>query len=141
MNDNERKICEKYEAQGYNVIHVGVPDFILLKDGEIEFVEVKAAADRLRESQLRAIALLEKHGFSVRVERVPKIHRSSLLQDWRENQTPNQSPPDHTRPVQTTPSQSKPVQSTPRQTKSRPGQSNQIQTTPNHPRPSHKEMI
>lgn len=96
MNDNERKIYEKYKNQGYDVIHVGVPDFILLKDGEIEFVEVKTASDLLRETQMRAIALLEKHGFKVRVERITTVQKSALLGEWIKNYTipaqPNPSP-------------------------------------------------
>lgn len=81
MNDTESTFFERYEAQGYDVIHTGVPDFILLKDGEIEFVEVKTATDLLRESQTRAISLLEKHGFEVRIERVSAVQKSSLIED------------------------------------------------------------
>lgn len=85
MNETEKNLYRKYEEQGYDVIHTGVPDLILLKDGKIEFIEIKAAADLLRESQMRAVALLEKHGFEVRVERVPDVKPSSLLKEWREN--------------------------------------------------------
>jgi len=108
MNESEEKIRLKYEAQGYNIIHKGVPDFILLKDGKIEFVEVKAATDPLRESQIRAVALLRKHGFEVRVERIPDVKPSSLLQEWREKHTPPQTRPHLIRPFQSKPDQSSP---------------------------------
>lgn len=139
MNDNERKIFERYEAQGYDVIHTGVPDLILLKDGEIEFVEVKTAADGLRESQIRAIALLEKHGFKFRVERIPDVKPSSLLQEWRENHTPNQTIPRQPTPRQSRPdlsnlARTKPRQATPLQSKplalAKPDQTNPFQTIP-----------
>jgi len=82
LNKTEQEVRSKYEKQGYDVIHVGIPDFILLKDGHIEFIEVKTAADLLRESQMRAVALLKKHGFEVRVERVPMVQNSALLAEW-----------------------------------------------------------
>lgn len=48
MNDNERKVKEKYEAEGYILIHKGAPDFLCFKyDKEnaamtdIFFIEVK----------------------------------------------------------------------------------------------------
>jgi len=109
MNESEKFIREKYEARGYSVIHIGVPDFILLKDGEIEFVEVKKGIGALNKNQERAIALLRKHGFDVKVERVPKTHHSSLLNEWRQTEPGQTTPvlirldpsrPNHTRPNQ-----------------------------------------
>jgi len=82
MNKSEETIRHRYEAQGYDIVQVGIPDLILLKDGKIEFVEVKYDLDTLSESQRRAFKLLRKHGFIVRVERVPKVNRSSLLEEW-----------------------------------------------------------
>ena len=74
MNAGELKIYEKYEHLGYDVIRYGVPDLILLKNGKIEFVEVKRdSRDGLNEYQKRAFKLLEKHGIEVRVERVRRI--------------------------------------------------------------------
>jgi len=136
MNASEDLIREKYENQGYDVIHVGVPDFILLKDGEIEFVEVKTATDLLRESQLRAIALLEKHGFEVRVERLPIVHKSALSAEWIKTHQPTlgQATPNHTSPVQTIPLQAIPFQALP-------DHSNPLQTIPSHLKPHGSEMI
>ena len=68
----EYLVQELFEADGYDVIHIGVPDLILLKDGKIEFVEVKVSGDKLSEHQKRAIGLLHKHGFEARVRKVMK---------------------------------------------------------------------
>jgi hypothetical protein len=70
MNVKEEMVRVKYEDKGYDVIKSGVPDLILLKDGIISFVEVKSDNDKLLESQIRAIGLLNKHGFRVDIERV-----------------------------------------------------------------------
>ena len=139
MNESEEKIRLKYEAQGYNIIHKGVPDFILLKDGKIEFVEVKAATDPLRESQIRAVALLRKHGFEVRVERIPDVKPSSLLQEWKEKHNPIHPSPCHSKPCHTIPAQSTPLdRSKPHQTISThagPGHSSPYPSSPNHTLP------
>lgn len=68
MNESERIIFDEYESQGFDVIHIGVPDLILLKDGKISFVEIKTGHDKLRKAQVIAIDLLEKHGFKVKIE-------------------------------------------------------------------------
>lgn len=83
----ERLTQQKYEEQGYDVIHTGVPDLLLLKDGKIEFVEVKTPKDKLQDSQKRAIKILEKHGFGVRVERIknPKVSKRFIsMREQRE---------------------------------------------------------
>lgn len=85
MNETEKTLYCKYEEQGYDVIHIGVPDFILLKDSKIEFIEVKATTDLLRESQIRAIALLKKHGFEVKIKRISDLNPSSLIRIYRED--------------------------------------------------------
>lgn len=59
-----------YESQGFDVIHNGAPDLILLKDGKIKFVEIKCNNDTLKEEQKRSIKLLNKHGFTARKETV-----------------------------------------------------------------------
>ena len=61
----------KYEALGYDWIHTGVPDFILLRDGEISFVEVKEHPDRLSKIQKESFDKLKKHGFDVHIEKIP----------------------------------------------------------------------
>jgi hypothetical protein len=83
MNPNEKKIFEKYERLGYEVIKDGLPDLVILKNGKLEFVEVKYKFDRLNPNQQRAFALLKKHRIPVRMERVAEIRTSQLLEKWR----------------------------------------------------------
>jgi len=83
MNKNERKIVEKYEKLGYDVIKDGLPDIALLKGGKLEFVEVKYKFDVLNPNQRRAFRLLKKHRIPVRVERVAEIRNSLLLKKWK----------------------------------------------------------
>jgi len=59
-----------YESQGFDVIHNGAPDLILLKDRRIQFVEIKTKNDSLKAEQKRAIELLKKHGFTARKEEI-----------------------------------------------------------------------
>ena len=77
---------EKYEAEGFDVIHYGAPDLILLKDGKITFVEAKSVNDRLQDNQIHAIDLLHKHGFEARVEKVrgPDDIHQYIFQDEEE---------------------------------------------------------
>ena len=84
MNKNENKIFEKYEKLGYDVIKDGLPDLVILKDGKLEFVEVKFKFDVLNPNQRRAFRLLKKHKIVVRLERVAEIHNSPLLKRWKE---------------------------------------------------------
>ena len=56
-NWSENIVIEKYKSLGYDVISIGKPDLILLKDGEIEFVEVKTGKDKLQENQRVALDL------------------------------------------------------------------------------------
>ena len=79
MKDSELRIYQKYEHLGYDVIQYGVPDLILLKNGKIEFVEVKTDSSYgLNENQIRAFKLLEKHGIKVRVEVVKRFKYSNI---------------------------------------------------------------
>ena len=43
-----------YEKKGFDVIHNGAPDLILLKDGHIQFIEIKSGNDKLKEEQKNA---------------------------------------------------------------------------------------
>ena len=74
MNQSEQVVSHKYEALGYSVIRNGVPDFILLKDGAISFVEVKSTKEyQLSKAQERAHQLLKHNGFDVKVDVVYEI--------------------------------------------------------------------
>lgn len=57
-------------AQNYKTHHVGFPDLMVEKDGEIQFIEVKAEGDSLRAGQLSRLRLLKEAGFGVEVLRV-----------------------------------------------------------------------
>lgn len=84
LNQNEKQVVKKYEQLGYDVIKDGLPDLVILKDRELEFVEVKFKFDRLNPMQRRAFQLLKKHDIIVRLERVADIHHSPLLKKWKE---------------------------------------------------------
>ncbi len=84
-NWSENIVIEKYKSMGYDVISIGKPDLILLKDGEIEFVEVKTGKDKLQENQRAALDLLTSHGFRARMERV-KTPRISKRPIWKREQ-------------------------------------------------------
>ncbi len=57
-------------AQNYQTHHVGFPDLMIEKDGNIQFIEVKAEGDNLRPGQLSRLRLLKEAGFGVEVLRV-----------------------------------------------------------------------
>jgi len=83
MSWAEHALKEKYESMGYDVIQIGKPDLILLKDGEIEFVEVKVKPDKLNKAQRHAIKLLKKHGFEAHVKKLsmPTIPKKYISPD------------------------------------------------------------
>jgi len=68
MNHNEEAIGNMYKSLGYDLIHTGIPDLICLKGGKILFIEIKNKGDYLSKNQARAIRLLEKHKFDVKIE-------------------------------------------------------------------------
>lgn len=51
--------------------HAGVPDRIVVIDGRVVFVELKAEGGRVRPAQKRQIFSLTKHGADVRVLKGP----------------------------------------------------------------------
>jgi len=84
LNHNEKKIVDKYEQLGFDVIKDGLPDLIILKEGKLEFVEVKFKFDVLNPMQKRAFSLLKKHKIPVHLERVAQINHSLLLEKWKQ---------------------------------------------------------
>ena len=57
----EKSFVDKMMAEGWQVSHYGLPDFLCARDNEIIFVEVKRNHnERLRDSQMATIAILEK---------------------------------------------------------------------------------
>ena len=76
MIERERITFDKYMEQGYDVIKAGAPDLILLKNGQISFIEVKSDRDKLSGSQERAFKLLKKHGFIAKIEIVDFLSKN-----------------------------------------------------------------
>jgi len=66
---NEDSAIEQFEAEGYDVIKVGIPDLILLKEGKIRFIEIKTTG-KLKRDQKRTHELFRKHNISVEVFRL-----------------------------------------------------------------------
>lgn len=60
-----RTMAKKFEST-----HSGFPDLMAVKDGAVQFIEVKAEGDSLRANQLAKLGLLKEAGFGVEVLRV-----------------------------------------------------------------------
>ncbi len=60
-----RTMAKKFESH-----HTGFPDLMVVKEGVISFIEVKAEGDVLRANQLSKLRLLKEAGFAVEVLRV-----------------------------------------------------------------------
>lgn len=111
MNDNELKVREKYEKQGWKVLRGGSPDFLCLKveDGKIVdvlFIEVKYGGDRLSYEQAvykKAIKFLKA---KYKLEYLP-----TTIQNNPPHAKPAQPLPNHPSPIHPMPIQSRPLQS------------------------------
>lgn len=71
-------------AQKFGGYHSGYPDLMVVKDGEPEFIEVKAEGDSLRVKQLSKVRLLTEAGFKVAVLKVrwqPDPHQVYVVVD------------------------------------------------------------
>lgn len=73
MNKGEQLVADKYTDLGYEVIHDGVPDFLIFKDGKLSFVEVKSRGLTLSKSQERAHEILLRNGYEVKIETVRSL--------------------------------------------------------------------
>lgn len=62
LNDAEKEFKKKATDKGWNVIKNGWPDFLIYKDNEIRFIEVKNGKDKLREDQIKMLKTLTKYG-------------------------------------------------------------------------------
>lgn len=67
---HEDEVLEQLESDGWDVITVGFPDIIALKDGKLRFIEVKTGHRSLNKAQKKAHNTFKKHGVSVEVIRV-----------------------------------------------------------------------
>lgn len=69
----QSRIIKRFEAQGFYVVKLvltsknGIPDLLLLKDGQASFVEVKRPGERPRPLQEFRISELRNNGFEVQV--------------------------------------------------------------------------
>jgi hypothetical protein len=66
-NKREKRVAEEYAAQGFEVLHKGWPDFLVIKDGKIRMIEVKRKQSRstkkmgLSKHQARMKEILSQH--------------------------------------------------------------------------------
>lgn len=60
-------------AQDFNRHSSGYPDLLLIKDGELEFIEVKAPGDKIQRHQLARLLALQNAGFTARIEKLQWI--------------------------------------------------------------------
>lgn len=67
----QRDIVSRYERNGYIAVKIGLcnkpgfPDLMMLKEGEVLFIEVKRPGEKPRPLQEYRIAELRKAGFTV----------------------------------------------------------------------------
>src|SRR5690606_36997389 len=59
-----------YMAQDYYNRNSGFPDLFIIQDKKIQFIEVKAEGDSIKNSQIKQMRLLENTGFMVKVLQV-----------------------------------------------------------------------
>jgi DNA polymerase-3 subunit epsilon len=57
-------------AHNYYGLRDGFPDLVLIREGEVRFVEVKAEGDQIRRNQLARMNLLKSAGFDVEIVRL-----------------------------------------------------------------------
>ena len=67
MQNAEKRLREQALREGYEVLHSGWPDFLLVKDGKAIFVEVKGRSNEIQENQFRLLKVLEGLGLYVRI--------------------------------------------------------------------------
>jgi DNA polymerase-3 subunit epsilon len=60
-------------AQDFSRHSSGYPDLFLLKDNQLEFIEVKAPGDKIQRHQLARLLALQNAGFSARIEKLQWI--------------------------------------------------------------------
>ena len=60
-------------AQDFNRHSSGYPDLLLIKDQQLQFIEVKAPGDKIQRHQLARLLALNNAGFSARIEKLQWI--------------------------------------------------------------------
>lgn len=71
INAAERVVADSLEAEGWELLHRGWPDFLAVRGDKVRFIEVKRAfqpdPDNLSMYQRRVAAILAKLGIEVEV--------------------------------------------------------------------------
>lgn len=67
MTPAEQYIADLLERNGFDYVHSGWPDFIAVKDGKVQVIEVKTGQDEVRPNQAKCHAMLEQAGLLVNV--------------------------------------------------------------------------
>jgi DNA polymerase III subunit epsilon len=57
-------------AQDYYSLRDGFPDLMLVRDGDIRFIEIKAEGDKIRRNQMARLNLLKSVGYDVSISRL-----------------------------------------------------------------------
>lgn len=60
-------------AQDFNRHSSGYPDLLLIKDQQLQFIEVKAPGDKIQRHQLARLLALQNAGFNARIEKLQWI--------------------------------------------------------------------
>lgn len=60
-------------AQDFSRHSSGYPDLLLIKDQQLEFIEVKAPGDKIQRHQLARLVALQQAGFNARIEKLQWI--------------------------------------------------------------------
>lgn len=74
----QAKLIKQYESEGYYVVKItvcnkpGFPDLMLMRDGSVRFVEVKAKTGRVDPLQLYRHKEIRAIGFDVEVKKSDK---------------------------------------------------------------------
>jgi Holliday junction resolvase len=87
MNDAEKWFVTDALTAGYEVVRGGWPDFVLVKDDQVIFVEVKTQHIGKHEMllsahQLRMFLLLERLGLEVRISLDGDLTRLFTIQEY-----------------------------------------------------------
>lgn len=67
MNSLELKMQKELEHDGWEVAHIGWPDFIAVRNGKVRLIELKSPHDKVSRVQERMHKLLRK-AFGIKVE-------------------------------------------------------------------------
>jgi hypothetical protein len=67
LTPSEKVIKEEYEKEGWTVFKPSWPNFIMVKNGEVQLVEAKLVSNRLSKSQRESFELLQRLGMRIEI--------------------------------------------------------------------------